>query len=104
LRLDLQPSRVGLGNEVIRRATPCDLLVIDELGPLEFDAGIGMTACFPALEGEAYRIAIAVKRAKYLERFARSWAGSITILVPSPEQAAGLAAEVFAGIREQKIL
>jgi nucleoside-triphosphatase THEP1 len=91
------------GNEVIRRATPCDLLVVDELGPLEFDARTGMTACFPALEGEAYRIAIAVIRAKYLERFAHSWTGSITIRIPSPEEAAGLAARLFAAVLEPKI-
>ncbi len=29
------------GNEVLRSATPCDLLVVDELGPLEFEEGRG---------------------------------------------------------------
>lgn len=89
-------SALAWGNEILRRATPCDLLIVDEVGPLEFDAGSGMTACFQELESEACRLAIAVVRPAYEERFRLSWKGSVTIAISSPEQALKLAEARFA--------
>jgi len=89
-------AALAWGNEILRRATPCDLLIVDEVGPLEFDAGSGMTACFQELESEAYCLAIAVVRPAYEERFRLSWKGSATIAISSPEQAIKLAEARFA--------
>jgi nucleoside-triphosphatase THEP1 len=79
------------GNRVLRHATPCDLLLVDEIGPMELDEGRGMTACLQELQSEAYRLAIAVVRPAYEERFHLSWNGSATIAIASPAQAFELA-------------
>lgn len=50
------------GAEVIAQATPCDLLLIDELGPLELERGAGWTAAFDVLRGGDYRWAVVVVR------------------------------------------
>ncbi len=92
----ISDSALVWGNEILRRATPCDLLIVDEVGPLEFDAGSGMTACFQELEKEAYRLAIAVVRPAYEERFRLSWKGSTTMAISLPEQALKLAEARFA--------
>jgi len=50
------------GNQVLQASVPCDLLVIDELGPLEFNLHTGWTAAFEVLESASFRIALAVIR------------------------------------------
>ncbi|NPV76460.1 MAG: hypothetical protein HPY59_08785 [Anaerolineae bacterium] len=50
------------GNQALRESAPCDLLVIDELGPLEFNLHTGWTAAFEVLESASFRIALAVIR------------------------------------------
>jgi len=89
-------SALAWGNDILRRATPCDLLIVDEVGPLEFDVGSGMTACFQELDREAYHVAIAVVRPAYVDRFRLSWKRSTSITISSPEQALELAEARFA--------
>ena len=45
------------GNQVLARAVPCDMLVVDELGPLEFEAGLGWSAGLKALDSRTYQVA-----------------------------------------------
>ncbi len=92
-------SALAWGNEILQRATPCDLLILDEVGPLEFDTGSGLTACFQVLEKTSYRLAIAVVRPAYEARFRLSWMGSKTIAISSPKQALKLAEARFAELR-----
>ena len=68
---------------------------MDEAGPLEFEAGRGMTACFRELESADYRLAVVVGRPSCLERLPRSWARAETIAIRSPEQAISLASRMF---------
>ncbi|PWH19213.1 MAG: hypothetical protein DDG59_03855 [Anaerolineae bacterium] len=58
----LDSQALQWGNQVLRRATPCDLLVIDELGPLEFFAQTGWQAAFEILDRRAFRLALVVVR------------------------------------------
>ena len=60
------------GNQVIENSTFCDLLIVDELGPLEFKAGIGLTAAFEALSARNYRAGCVVIRPSLLSQ-ARIW-------------------------------
>jgi nucleoside-triphosphatase THEP1 len=46
----------------LRHATPCDLLVIDELGPLELLGGRGWAAALEVVQSRAYDIALVVCR------------------------------------------
>ena len=57
------------GTSVLRSATPCDLLIIDELGPLELIRGQGWTIALDVLKTGAYRLALVNVRPALLSRF-----------------------------------
>ncbi len=57
------------GADILRRATPCDLLVIDELGPLELVHDEGWTIGIELLRAGRYRFALVVVRTALLPRF-----------------------------------
>jgi nucleoside-triphosphatase THEP1 len=50
------------GNDILLHATPADLLLIDELGPLELLRGGGWTSAIEVLRAGAYRLALVVVR------------------------------------------
>ncbi len=50
------------GNQVLHASIPCDLLVIDELGPLEFKVHTGWMAAFDVLESSRFHLALVVIR------------------------------------------
>jgi len=62
------PATVAWGNDLLRTAPPCDLLVVDELGPLEFKRGQGWTAAFDVLRGECSALALVVVRPWLVDR------------------------------------
>lgn len=64
------------GDAVLARATPCDVLIVDELGPLEFEQGRGWLAGLSALDSRAYRLAVATIRPGLLETARRRWPGA----------------------------
>lgn len=55
------------GNQVLQTCLPCDLLVVDELGPLEFRRGEGWQAAFEAIERGRYKLGLVVIRPDLLE-------------------------------------
>jgi len=57
------------GARALRRATPCDLLVMDELGPLELVRGQGWRIGLDVLRAGGYRLAIVVVRPGLLPDF-----------------------------------
>jgi nucleoside-triphosphatase THEP1 len=50
------------GADILRCATPCDVLVIDELGPLELTRNLGWTVACDVLRAGGYRTAVVVVR------------------------------------------
>lgn len=50
------------GAQVLAAGTPCDLLVIDELGPLELERGTGWANALDVLRGGNYRLALTTVR------------------------------------------
>jgi nucleoside-triphosphatase len=80
-------AALAWGNDIIGTATPCDLLIVDEIGPMELKSNKGITACLPQLQGKAYRLAIAVVRPTLAEQFRLSWESSSTLVISSNEQA-----------------
>ena len=56
------PETLAWGNDALGRAVPCQLLVVDELGPLEFEQGKGWQAAFDVLSGRDFTLAIVVVR------------------------------------------
>jgi len=63
-------SSVAWCNHLLRTCLPSDLLIVDELGPLEFMLGEGWQAAFGALNTPAYRMGLVVIRPE-LEEEAR---------------------------------
>jgi nucleoside-triphosphatase THEP1 len=70
------------GNDVLAGAVPCDLLVVDELGPLELQRGQGWLVMRPEL----------------LEAAQARWPGSEVITVDDVKAVDGTAAEVLGRI------
>lgn len=66
-------------NDVLVRSTPCDLLMVDELGPLEFEQGSGLLQGLNALESRAYRHAIVVVRSHLVEEARSRWPDAVII-------------------------
>ncbi|MCS7197468.1 MAG: hypothetical protein NZ930_02115 [Candidatus Bipolaricaulota bacterium] len=61
------------GNGIFARAVPTDLLVVDELGPLEWLEGRGWTAAFGAIDSGQYRVALVVVRPELIAQAQRRW-------------------------------
>lgn len=70
------------GATALRQATPCDLLIIDELGPLELVQGEGWTAGLEVLAGGGYGLALVVVRPALIEQFRAAMAGAEIDLLP----------------------
>lgn len=58
------------GNQCLRQSGGTDVLVIDELGYLEFDLNSGWSAGFEVLRAKNYRLALVVIRPDCIEPFA----------------------------------
>jgi len=69
------------GDECLRQAVPCDVLIVDELGPLEFLRSQGWIAGLGALDSRQYRLALAVIRPELLDLAQARWpdSGVLTI-------------------------
>ena len=55
------------GNQVLGSSLPCDLFIVDELGPLEFLRGEGWVNALEALRYPRYRLGLVVVRPELLE-------------------------------------
>ena len=64
---------VDWGNNMLKKAVPCDLLMIDELGPLELERGEGWMDGLAVIENADYSTALIVIRPSLVEEAARLW-------------------------------
>lgn len=64
---------MGWGNAVLQAATPCDWLIIDELGPLEWEQSRGWLAGLAAADSGAYGRAVIVVRPELLPLALTRW-------------------------------
>jgi nucleoside-triphosphatase THEP1 len=67
-RFRFDPHVLSWGNRTLGQATPCDLLVIDEIGPLEVERGEGWVNAFVTLRGRGFELALVVVRPELLVR------------------------------------
>ena len=74
-------ATVAWGNEVLRRAgeTAPDLLVVDELGPLEFQRGAGLWAGLAAVDDLARGVACVVVRPSLLDAALKRWPDAVVV-------------------------
>ncbi|MFH1330935.1 MAG: nucleoside-triphosphatase [Actinomycetota bacterium] len=91
IRWQFDAGALAWGDALLRSATPCDLLVIDELGPLEFDRGEGWVGGLAAVDGAAYLAAFVAVRPELLGRARRRWPQALPIRIESADQAAAAA-------------
>lgn len=64
----LDPVVLAWSDDVLKMIKPCDLLVIDEIGPLELLQGQGWTAALPLLSRRGYRAGLVVIRPELVEK------------------------------------
>ncbi len=67
------PDTLAWGAEVLRQATPCDLLIIDELGALEFERNGGWSVALDIIAHGNYRRALVVVRPELLKIAQSRW-------------------------------
>jgi nucleoside-triphosphatase len=77
------PVQLAWGDTVLHAAVPCDLLVIDELGPLELLSDEGWQAGVNAIDSGSYRMALVVVRPELLDAACRRWPQAETIVLES---------------------
>jgi nucleoside-triphosphatase THEP1 len=65
------PTVVDWANQVLQSRRPCDLFIVDELGPLEFFRGEGWVNAFDALRQTRYRLGVVVIRPECIDAFAK---------------------------------
>jgi nucleoside-triphosphatase THEP1 len=65
------PTVMDWGNQILQSRQPCDLFIVDELGPLEFFRGEGWVNAFDALRQVRYRLGVVVIRPECVDAFAK---------------------------------
>jgi nucleoside-triphosphatase THEP1 len=71
-----EPRAMQWADGILDISTPCDLLVVDELGVLEFERGRGWLAGLKALDDGLFSVAIVVIRPELLKQAQARWPGS----------------------------
>jgi nucleoside-triphosphatase len=69
LKWKFDDAALARGAQILRAATPCDLLIVDELGPLELIHGTGWSDALEILRAGNYRAALVVVRPSLVENF-----------------------------------
>lgn len=67
---------------MLSQAKPCDLLVIDEVGPLELERGKGWVSAFDVLRAGAYALALLVVRPELIAQVCDRLAGCDLEVLP----------------------
>ena len=65
-RFCFDPATLAWGNDVLNHATPCNLFVVDELGPLEIERQRGWVKAFDVLREATFTLALVVVRPELL--------------------------------------
>lgn len=60
-------SILAWGNQILNTCLPCDLFIVDELGPLELIRGEGWVSALETLRQSTYRIGVVVIRPELVE-------------------------------------
>jgi nucleoside-triphosphatase THEP1 len=95
------PEGLAWGARLLERATPCDVLIVDELGPLELLHGQGWGIGLDVLRAGGYRLALVVVRPALAARFRAQVDGRelVTLAVTRLNQAA-LAGQILIWLGE----
>jgi len=61
------------GDQTLGHATPCQVLIVDELGPLEFERGIGFQNGVAAIDSGDFSVALVVIRPSLIMAAKQRW-------------------------------
>jgi nucleoside-triphosphatase THEP1 len=78
-RWSFDEKSLAWGSVVLKNSAPCDLLVVDELGPLELQHSRGWIEGIEVLNGGEYRAALVVIRQELLETARQLWPQAVVI-------------------------
>jgi nucleoside-triphosphatase THEP1 len=70
------------GNDLLHDLPACDFVIIDELGPLEFERGRGLTAGLDLLDRHDRRGTLVVIRPSLLDEARRRWPWGEALVLP----------------------
>lgn len=76
-------SQMAWADQQLAHLQPTDLLILDELGPLEFNQGRGWQSAFPLIEQRAYHLAVVVIRPSLVAEALQRWRWAETIIFPA---------------------
>ena len=74
------------GDSILSASTPTDLLVVDELGPLEFERGAGWQAGLNAVDSRLYAVAVVVVRPEFLGEALVRWSEANVVEIDTREE------------------
>jgi nucleoside-triphosphatase THEP1 len=99
-RYHFDPRTLAWGREILRQATPCDLFVVDELGPLELIRGQGWAPALDVLREGEYRLAVVVVRPALVGRVRRRLDGELAALSVTPANRDDLPHEILSALED----
>ncbi len=73
-------------NSLIGTLSDCDLMIVDELGPLEFDRSEGLLSALRAIDRGRYRLALVVVRPSLLATAEARWPHAKMLQISNPEE------------------
>ncbi len=77
---------ISWGNDVLNKSIPCDVLIIDEIGYLEFEKNNGWNKSFEILEKNGFKIAFVVVRKCFVESALLHWGKAQIIKIENVEK------------------
>ncbi|MGD8620317.1 MAG: nucleoside-triphosphatase [Anaerolineales bacterium] len=72
-RWRFDPMVIAWCNSVFSKAVPCEVLIVDEIGPLELEQGKGFTTGLEAVDSGEYKLAMVVVRPHLIEKALERW-------------------------------
>jgi len=81
----MNSDAIPWGNDVLSKSIPCDVLVIDEIGYLEFEKNCGWNKSFKILGTEGFKIAFVVVRKDLMEVAHSHWEKANTLEMKNGE-------------------
>jgi nucleoside-triphosphatase THEP1 len=101
-RFRFDPATLAWGNEALVHATPCQLLVVDELGPLEVEQEKGWLNAFDVLHQADFVLALVVVRPELIVRAQlRLPASAMTVFNVTAENRDGLPGVLLAMLERE---
>jgi tellurite methyltransferase len=87
MRWDFDADALAWGNAALAESTPCKVLIVDELGVLEFELGQGWQAGLAALDSGDYRLGVVVIRSELLAKAQQRWPAAQIVEIAQADRA-----------------